>query len=118
MTKSSAADELSRAITYKNMKCCVIYPSFAGFFVVHLYKVHVGCFVRGELPQILRGTQVHIVALIVNIGGAPPITTPGCPNRLLCRPNIPILSTATSCYLDTPRREDSMRLELTHLKLI
>jgi hypothetical protein len=67
LTKSSAADELSRAITYKNEKRYVIYPSFAGFLVVHLYKVHVGCFVRGKLPQILRGTQVHIVALVVDI---------------------------------------------------
>lgn len=80
--------------------------------------MHVRGFVRRKLAQILRGTQVHIVALIIDIGGTPPNTAPSASNRLLCGPYIPILSTATSSHLDTARREHSMRLKLTHLKLI
>ena len=120
MTKSSAADELSRAITYKNENSCVIYPSLAGFLVVHLYQVHVGCFVRGKLAQILRRTQVHIVALIVDIRGTPTDITPAGRNSLLCCADVSILaSSTTACSdLDTARREDSMGLKLTHLELI
>ena len=80
--------------------------------------MHVRGFVRRKLAQILRGTQVHIVALIIDIGGTPSNTTPSAPNCLLCRADIPILSTAACSYLDTAGREHSMRLKLTHLELI
>ena len=80
--------------------------------------MHVRGFERGKLPQILRGTQIHIVALIINIRGTPPNATPSASNRLLCGADIPILSTTACSYLDTARREHSMRLELTHLELI
>ena len=80
--------------------------------------MHVRSFVRRKLAQILRGTQVHIVALIIDIGGTPSNTTPSAPNCLLCRADLPILSTTACSYLDTAGREHSMRLKLTHLELI